>query len=464
MRSFALLLVLPGLALAAQDNPATFRTKVRKSGRPGRSPIMADSLQLSVPMRPQTLVLLLALCAGPALSQNSSFDLESVVIEGSQIPQSQIVEIAGLRIASPIDKAGIERACRSLQESGLFASISYRYAPGPKKGYVLTLILADQPLQAATIDVPGLDESEAWQWLASRFHRFDHQVPADDSAQSYLARQLERHLGGSLRGQSLTVRMETDLRTLKSTFSFQPEILPRLQSVNFTGNQAITSTELTSVLSHVSANEQYTDRKFAQAVELNLRPVYEQHGLYRVHFVPGGSQWTDAGVSVNLAITEGEPYRLGKAELTGENLPVDAMLSAGKLPIGKLANWRDIQAGIQAMEKAVKRTGFFDAVAQPDRTLDDAEHVLDLRIRVVRGPLYHFGELRITGLTPEQEARARKTWQPKPGDPYDYAYANDFFQAFSRIVDFRSFRKFNAVVQKGNGDRAMDINLVFEAR
>lgn len=129
-------------------------------------------------MRPPHLLLFLVLCGRPALSQDAAFPLESVKIEGSAIPQPVILEIAILHVSAPIDKAGIERACKKLEESGLFASISYRYAPGPKKGYVLTLSLADQePLAAATIDVPGLDESEAWRWSVAKYQRFDHQAP-----------------------------------------------------------------------------------------------------------------------------------------------------------------------------------------------------------------------------------------------------------------------------------------------
>jgi outer membrane protein assembly factor BamA len=419
-------------------------------------------------MRPQTLLLplvLLVLCVGPAASQNAAFPLESVTIEGSTIPQPVILEIAGLRLATPIDKAGIEQACKKLQESGLFASISYRYAPGPKKGYALTLSLADQaPLTAATIDVPGADENEAWQWLFAKFRRFDRQAPQLDSAQSYLAAEIEHHLGSRMRGRHLTVRMEGDLKTRKLTLSFQPEVLPKVQSVSFTGNERVVSTELASVLNPIVANSDYTDREFASEVELNLRPVYEQHGYYRVKFAPGSPEWTDAGVSVGIAITEGAPYQLGKVELVGDNLPIDAMISAARFPQGKLANWKQIQDGIWAMEKVVKRTGFFEVAASPARSYDDAAHVLDLRIRMNKGPLYHFGELRITGLGADLEGRARQLWKPKAGDPYDYAYPNDFLQAFSRTVDFRNFRKHDTVAQKGAGDHVIDISLVFESR
>ncbi len=416
-------------------------------------------------MRLLTLSLLLALGAAPLLSQAAALPLESIVVQGSPIPRSVVLEIAGLRLNSLIDKAAIEDACRRLQESGLFSSISYRSSPTPGKGYALTLILADQtPLSASTIDVPGADETEAWKWLVAKFHRFDHQVPQVDEAQKYLAREIENHLASGMRGQRLAVRMEADLKTRRMTVSFQPEVLPQIQSVAFTGNQAIAAAELSSALNRVVTNEGYTERKFAGLVEMNLRPLYEQYGYYRVQFAPSGPQWTDAGVSLNVGITEGPLYQLGKVELIGENLPVDAMLSAARLPSGKCANWKQIQQGIWDMERAVKRTGFFEAAASPQRSYDDAQHLLDLHIRIAKGPLYHFGEVRIVGLSPDLQAKARKAWKPQPGDPYDYAYSNDFFQAFSRMVDLRAFRKYKAEAQKTAGDHVMDIDLVFEAR
>jgi outer membrane protein assembly factor BamA len=258
--------------------------------------------------------------------------------------------------------------------------------------------------------------------------------------------------------------METDMRTGKLSLSCQPEVLPRTHAVTFVGNQAIPSAELATVLNHVVADQEYTDARFVQALELNLRPLYEQRGMYRVQFNPGKAQWTDEGVSVSVGIVEGQTYQLSKVELIGDNLPTDAMLSAAKLPVGKLANWKEIQQGIWDMERTVKRTGHFEAAASPDRAFDDSARLLNLRIRVSKGPLYHFGEVHFTGLSPDLQDRARRVWLPKPGAPYDYVYPTEFFQAFSRVVDFRNFRKYTATVQKGTGDHVMDINLVFESR
>jgi outer membrane protein assembly factor BamA len=391
--------------------------------------------------------------------------LESVSIEGSSIAKPVVLEISALKLGAPIDKGGIEQACQRIQDTGLFASISFRYAPGPKKGYALTLVLTDHDkLTEATIDVPGADEDEAWKWLAARFGRFDRKVPQADSAQQYLARQLEQHLSGRLRGQPLAVRMENDFRTRRLTLSFQPEVLPRLQSITCAGNEAVRSPEILALLNRVAGNEAYTDRKFLAALEMNLRPLYEQRGFYRVTLQPGRPQVTDAGVSVNVAITEGEPYQLGRVDIEGDELPVRAMLAAARFPTGKLANWKQIQEGIWEIEKVVRRMGFVTARATPARSFDDTAHVLHLRIPVVKGPLYRYGEIRFSGLGPELEEKARRIWQKKPGDPYDYLYSSEFFQALSRTVDILAFRKHQALAKKGAGENVMDVELVFERR
>jgi hypothetical protein len=109
--------------------------------------------------------------------------------------------------------------------------------------------------------------------------------------------------------------------------------------------------------------------------------------------------------------------------------------------------------------------GFERADAHRSRgSYDDVTHVLDLRIQMQKRPLYDFAEVRFSGLNPDLEGRAKRLWRAKPGGSYDYAYPNEFFQAFSRTVDFRNFRKYDAVTRKGTGDHVMDINLIFESR
>ena len=58
-----------------------------------------------------------------ACAQEASFPLESVVIEGSQMPRETVLEITGLRLGTPVNKAAIEQGCAKLRDSGIFEEI-----------------------------------------------------------------------------------------------------------------------------------------------------------------------------------------------------------------------------------------------------------------------------------------------------------------------------------------------------
>lgn len=399
-------------------------------------------------------------------AQNTAFPLESVSLEGTALAKEFVLEIAGLRIGSPIDKAGIEAACARLRDSGVFASVGYRYAPGPKRGYALSLTVADHgALVDAAFDFPGVDENEIRQWLASRYPSFDGRVPENGAAQQFIARKVEQHLGGKLEGQRVVTRLEADLNTRRMIVSFQPEMLPGIASMSFTGNSELTSAELTSLIQKIVGADGYTNRRFRTALEMNARRAYEEHGFYRVRFTSVTvRKVTASSVEVTTAVEEGAQYRLGDVQLIGDKLPVDAMLKATDFKKGQVANWTEIQNGIWAMEKPLKRTGYFAAAAKPERVLRDDQRVLDLRIPFDVGPLYRFGQLRIVGLSAGLEAQARRVWTLQPGDPFDYAYPADFFRDFVRSAGAWQIKKFDVDMKKGSGDYVMDFTLTFEPR
>jgi outer membrane protein assembly factor BamA len=412
-------------------------------------------------------------------AQTPSFPLESVSVEGTALSKDLVLELAGLHVGSPIDKAAMETASQKLGESGLFESSSYRYSPGPKHGYALTLQLADsKSLLNASIDIPGINEDEAWKWLAARYPSLDHKVPESEAAQRFVEGRLEEHAGAVLEGHHVTGKLASQLGPGgRATISFQPDPLPRIAALSFTGEKELNAEELAALIPKDVREQGYTDRIFRQAVELNLRRAYEDRGMYRVRFPNIAAHLeSDWSVSVLTTVEEGAKYVLGDIQLVGNQLPVDAMLKAAKFRKGDPANWSEIQSSLWELEKPVKRLGYLNASAKPQRILrdnprdnprdtqQDDQRVLDLRISMNLGPLYKFGQLQITGLTPNLEAQARKIWSLKTGDPFDYDYPKDFFRDFFRSVDSQQFNKFNVKMQKGAGENVMDFALAFEPR
>jgi|HubBroStandDraft_1064217.scaffolds.fasta_scaffold61417_1 outer membrane protein assembly factor BamA len=414
-------------------------------------------------------LLLVVLLAGSLSGQDAKFPLDSVRVEGSSVPRAVVMEIASLEIGMPVNKASIEDACKKLGETGIFESAAYLYGPVPNGGYTVTLTLADEraPIPAS-IDIPGVDGEEVWRWLISRFPVLDHKIPDLGTAQQFVAQQIEGHLNDlhlsdRLRGRHLTARMESNLSSGGSLLSFQPETLPAIASISFVGQHEITAEELAGILKKAIGDQGYLERVFRALVELNLRRAYEARGMYRVKFPsitiqPVGA----ASVSVTTTIEEGPKYVLGDVQVVGSDLPVEAMLAAAGFKKGKPANWTEIQNGLWAMEGPVKRTGYLNAAAKPERVFDDERHILSLRVSVNKGPLYRFGQVQFLGLSPELKEKAYSIWQLQTGKPYDYLYSNDFLKAFSKAADLRQFKKITPFQHAGFGDHVMDLTLSFQ--
>jgi outer membrane protein assembly factor BamA len=215
----------------------------------------------------------------------------------------------------------------------------------------------------------------------------------------------------------------------------------------------------------VVGSDGYTDRHFRMLVEQNLRMAYEQHGMFKVEFPSIHAQEVSpAAVTVATTIVEGPQYKLSNVELIGENLPADAMLAAAQFKKGEIANWTEIQQGVWRTEVPVKRMGYTDVQSETERVLDDANQTLLLKIAFRKGPLYHFGEVRFAGLSPELEAKARKIWKMESGDPYDFMYPNDFLKAFSKIADLRWVKDVKPRAETAPGDHLKNLTLVFVSK
>jgi outer membrane protein assembly factor BamA len=103
-------------------------------------------------------------------------------------------------------------------------------------------------------------------------------------------------------------------------------------------------------------------------------------------------------VAVSTQIEEGIAYRLGDVRVAGEGVDSAALLKAAKLPIGKLANWKETRAGVAEAQGLLRRDGYLRAVALPERSFRNDTGTVDLVIEVTRGPQFRFGQLRIRGL------------------------------------------------------------------
>jgi outer membrane protein assembly factor BamA len=153
-------------------------------------------------------------------------------------------------------------------------------------------------------------------------------------------------------------------------------------------------------------------------------------GLLTVRFPLIATAEAGAGkVAVTVTVDEGPIWLLGKVDVAGDDLPLDEMRKAAKFPEGKTANWKQIKDEISAMEAVLQRDGYLRVSANSERLYRKEGGVVDLAIRVKKGPQIRFGALRLNGLSPAAEREATAMWKIGEGEPMNGPYIDEYVKA-----------------------------------
>jgi outer membrane protein assembly factor BamA len=368
------------------------------------------------------------------------FPLETITAEGVSIPAAILANLTGLKMGDSVDEASFQVAARKLQETGFFSDVGFRYTPGPKKiGYALILQLKEHPQRMASIfDFPGKNDGPIWECVLRQYPWLSNPLPADGAAQTYVARVVEGCLGGTV---PVITQMESDMTTGKAQVVFRPRDLPRVSGLDFSGVQKLPEKALEQTLATTAMDSEFTERRFRNLLELNLRPFYESHGLLNVRFNSIAFAPADPShVVVTTAVEEGLIYKLGDVIIDGSDLPPEVARGQGKFKRGQTAAWPEIMKSIEELQKPLLKTGYIMVRSKTSRVLNDGEASLALTVRVDKGKQYFFHALNFDGAPPGIEDRLRKLWNLPSGAPMDQPYMIEYWKSILQLSELKSVK------------------------
>src|ERR1039457_2692799 len=252
------------------------------------------------------------------------------VAGNARLAATAVIAASGLRVGQIVTRAQLDAAAQKLADTGVFASVSYRYDPkaaGGVTGYALTLQVTEEAARTPVeLDIPGQDAERLWQQLKSADALIDRQMPNNERASAYYKRAIEAVLRKSNHPEEIVMKNEADLQTHKMAIVCRPANLPKIAAIRFEGNAAIAEGGLQTAMAKVAMGQDYSERDFRRMPEFNVRPLYEELGRLTVAFPRMNmARADDAAVTVTAGIDEGPVWRLGKVVLTGDALPLADM-------------------------------------------------------------------------------------------------------------------------------------------
>jgi outer membrane protein assembly factor BamA len=139
--------------------------------------------------------------------------------------------------------------------------------------------------------------------------------------------------------------------------------------------------QLRAAIMSAANGAQFTERRFKQLLELNVRPLYNEIGHLDAKFSSVTIAPAQGAGTVTTKVDEGPTYSLGTVKIAGDSLDIDQLMKQAAFQSGKLANWRLIEESIERIRIAFKTDGFlFPSIKQNRVLLTDNTANLTLSI------------------------------------------------------------------------------------
>lgn len=291
-------------------------------------------------------------------------------------------------------------------------------------------------------------------------------MPAAASLLKWRAAAIEEYLASKGAKQKIEAKVVADAPD-QFAVVFRPATgAPKVAEVRFEGNTVIPSDALLNHFAGIAYGTIYSEQAFRQMLDAGVRPIYDARGRIHVTFpkIRTEKAKTVEGLIVTVTVDEGASYDLGQVRLEGESpVPAKDLLKAGSFKSGDLANFDEINAGLDRMKKRLRREGYMRVSLLAERHLNEAKKTVDLTIKPDLGPRFLFGALTIEGLDLNGEAAVQKMWALKPGKPFDLDYPDYFLAQIREEGLFDNLGKTKSANKIDEQARTVDVTLSFGA-
>jgi outer membrane protein insertion porin family len=397
----------------------------------------------------------------------TEWPIESLAVEGNRhFKTDRILRVAGLKLGQMAGKNEFEAARDRLIATGMFETVGYRFAPGPGgKGYAASFqVLEVEPFYPVRFEDLGVADKEIIAWLDAKEPLFAAEMPGTAAVLDRCAKQITALLASRGKDEKVAGRV---VATGPDRFAllFRPaRPAPVVAQVSFTGNQAVPARALGEAISGVAIGATYTEERFRVLLENAVRPLYDARGRIRAAFpkITAVPSENVQGLNVAVQVDEGPTYDLAGVKVEGAaGLKPDELLRAAKIKTGELANFDQVNEGVERVRQLLRQNGYLHPKTAVERRIDDKKHVVEVVLKVEEGERYTFGKLEIRGLDLDGEAVIRKMWALQPGKPFRGGYPEYFLNRVREDGVFDNLNKTRADTRIDEQARVVDVTLYF---
>jgi outer membrane protein assembly factor BamA len=364
------------------------------------------------------------------------YHLVRILVQGSKrYATADLIRATGLSADSKVTITDLQNAATRMGGYGAFSSVKYFYKPAiGTDGIEAEFQVKDeeQILPAAFDNFLWFTPGQLKTAIHNEVPLFDGSIPNTGSLISSVVNALQKLLAAKGVPNEVTYALQQDtIGKPPKAYLFRVENAGlKIRDFNFLGARQIDVGLLKQATARLRARD-YSSSELEDSLTNAVVSVYRQRGFLTAvlgeinpHLNEGGA------VDVDVSITEGGQYRLGKFQWSGNTLiAADELSKRITLKPGELVNGLKLDHDLGLVREMFGRFGRQGATIAPIATY--AAGAVSYNFQVTEGDLYHMGKLEIVTANPQHRAAVLSRWKMAEGAPYDSTYTLRFQYQFS---------------------------------
>ena len=280
------------------------------------------------------------------------------------------------------------------------------------------------------------------------------------------------------------------------TFNITPGPKVRIEKIDFVGNKAFADSKLESQmknnkshnwLSWITSNGTYQEAKFDEDAEAitqfyrNNGYIFARVGQPQLEVIGDSADKETRMVTLKIPVDEGQPYKVGKFEFTGNTIvKSEGLRPLFKIKEGDVYSEKDVRKGYEKAKEIYGSLGYMEFLALPDldaRCWDeqtmkpdpkcspsDAKDVVDVTMRIQEGQQYFVNRLTFSGNTTTRDEVVRRELNLLEAGVFNAEALKYSVRRLNQLGYFKPIENNDAIdVQKTPGaENKVDVHLKVE--
>jgi outer membrane protein insertion porin family len=354
-----------------------------------------------------------------------------VNVQGNRrVETDAIRSVLPLKSGDTYDKEKIKAALLAVWRMGYFSDVKLDVSAArpPLTGYVLTVLVSEKPA-VREVKIEGneeLSKDDFKDTIEVKPFQILDQEAVRKSAKKMQEKYVEK---GFFLAEVTTKIVPLPNNEVNVIFQVNEHAKITVKEIRFVGNHAISDNELKdamltqegSLFSFLTGSGTYREEAF-QRDEIVLQGLYFDIGYIYVKFGKPAIELSPDKryIFITITIDEGEPYDVGKIDVSGDLLvPKEQLLALIATRSGERFSKTRLQNDMNRLLDVYKDKGYAYANVSPDTAVDPEKRLVDLTYVFQKGQPVTIEKIEISGNNKTRDKVIRREMRIAEGDLYN---------------------------------------------